>query len=317
MLQTQAIPQKRHFNVGGIFRITAVILVIVAFADYLLIGAIAANMLTVPQRIYTNDNPQKHGMSYEEVRLSARVDGIEIAAWYIPAIVDEAAENSPAIVMVHGWNASRTNAYNQHFLDLAEALHQAGFSLLMIDLRGHGESEASHFTFGLLERRDVLAAVDYLIQRGHQPGRIGLLGTSMGAAAVIGAAVEDEDVGAVATDSLFAEINPVVHGLWVKQSGLPIIFLYPTLWMHYLENGWALGSVRPVDEVGKIAPRPLLLIHCEQDTYIPAEQFQQMEQAAPWAQTWAVQECSHAEIYGYVPEEYNQKLITFFEVGLK
>jgi hypothetical protein len=317
MAQILAIAKQRHFQVGRIFEITIMILVIVAFGDYLVIGAIAANMLTVPQRIYINDNPLRHGMSYEDVTLSARIDGTKIAAWYIPATANEAAEKSPAIVMVHGWNASRTNAFNQHFLDLAEALHQAGFSVLMIDLRGHGQSADSHFTFGRLERREVMAAVDYLVQRGHQPGRIGLLRTSMGAAAVVGAAAEDPDVGAVATDSLFADIYPVVQGLWKKQSGLPMTFLYPTLWMHFLENGWSLASVRPVEEIGKLSSRPLLLIHCEQGAYIPAVQFQQLEQAAPWAQTWSVEECRHAEIYGFVPEEYNQMLITFFSAGLK
>jgi pimeloyl-ACP methyl ester carboxylesterase len=219
--------------------------------------------------------------------------------------------------MVHGWNASRTNGFNHHFLDLAQALHQAGFSVLMIDLRGHGQSADAHFTFGRLERRDVLAAIDYLLARGHQSGKIGLIGTSMGAAGVIGAAAEDQAVGAVATDSLFAEIYPVVKGLWVKQSGLPMIFLFPTRWMFFVENGYDLASARPIDEIGKIAPRPLLLINCQQDTYIPLEQFQRLREAAPWAQTWSVQECRHAEIYEFVPKEYDQKMVTFFEAGLQ
>jgi dipeptidyl aminopeptidase/acylaminoacyl peptidase len=270
MSNKQAIIKSGHTRMGRILRIIVVILVGVAIVGYLGIGAMAANKLTVAQRMFTDDNPQKHGMSYEDVTLSARIDGLKIAAWYIPAYLNQPAEKSPAIVMVHGWNASRTNAFNQHFLDLAENLHEAGFTLLMIDLRGHGQSEDSHFTFGRLERRDVLAAVDYLVQRGHQPGKIGLLGTSMGAASVIGAAAEDQDVGAVATDSLFAEIYPVVEGLWSTQSGLPKLFIYPTRWMYYLENGWDIASARPVDEIGKIAPRPLFLIHCEQDTYIPA-----------------------------------------------
>ena len=317
MNQNQSLPKSKRSRLGRILRITAIVLVVLLIACYLAVGAIAANKLTIAQRLFTTDTPQAHGMSYENVSFPARVDGRKIAAWYIPADVSQTADKSPAIVMVHGWNASRTNAFNHHFLDLAQALHQARFSVLMIDLRGHGQSADSHFTFGRLERRDVLAAIDYLLERGHQPGKIGLIGTSMGAAAVIGAAVEDQAVGAVATDSLFAEIYPVVKGLWVEQSGLPMIFLYPTRWMFRLENGYDLASARPIDEIGKIAPRPLLLISCQMDTYIPVEQFQQLQQAAPWAQTWSVQECRHAEIYEFVPQEYNQKMIAFFEAGLE
>jgi pimeloyl-ACP methyl ester carboxylesterase len=317
MNKNKSQPKSSHSRLGRILGISGMVLVVLLIAGYLAIGAIAADKLTLAQRLFTDDTPQKHGMSYEDVSFPARVDGLKIAAWYIPADVSQTADKSPAIVMVHGWNASRTNAFNQHFLDLAQALHQAGFSLLMIDLRGHGQSADSHFTFGRLERRDVLAAVDYLLARGHQPGKIGLIGTSMGAASVIGAAAEDQAVGAVATDSLFAEIYPVIEGLWVQQSGLPMIFLYPTRWMYYVENGYDLASAKPITEIGQIAPRPLLLISCQKDTYIPAEQFQRLQQAAPWAQTWSVQECRHAEIYEFVPQEYNQKMVSFFEAGLE
>jgi dipeptidyl aminopeptidase/acylaminoacyl peptidase len=317
MNQNQSLPKFKRSRLGRILRIIAFVVVILLIAGYLAIGAIAADRLTLAQRMFTTDTPQAHGMSYEDVSFPARQDSLKIAAWYIPADESQSADKSPAIVMVHGWNASRTNAFNHHFLDLAQALHQAGFSMLMIDLRGHGQSADSHFTFGRLERRDVLAAIDYLLERGHQPGKIGLIGTSMGAASVIGAAAEDQAVGAVATDSLFAEIYPVVKGLWVEQSGLPMIFLYPTRWMFRLENGYDLASARPIDEIGQIAPRPLLLINCQMDTYIPLEQFQALQQAAPWAETWSVQECRHAEIYEFVPEEYNLKMITFFKAGLE
>ncbi len=317
MSNNQPTPNSKRSRLGRILGISVIVLIILLIAGYLAVGAIAADKLTYAQRMFTDDNPSNYGMRYEDMNFPAREDGLTIAGWYIPANESQAAEKSPAIVMVHGWNASRTNAFNQHFLDLAQALHQAGFSILMIDLRGHGQSAESHFTFGRLERRDVLAAIDFLLERGHQPGKIGLIGTSMGAASVIGAAAEDQAVGAVATDSLFAEIYPVIKGLWVKQSGLPMLFLYPTRWMFYVENGYDLASARPIDEIGRLAPRPLLLISCQQDTYIPQEQFRSLEQAAPWAKTWSVPECRHAEIYEFVPQEYNQKMVTFFTEGLQ
>jgi dipeptidyl aminopeptidase/acylaminoacyl peptidase len=317
MNRNQSLPKTRHPHLKRTLSITAIVLVVLLLAGYLAVGAIAADRLTYAQRLFTDDTPQAHGMSYEDVSFPARLDGLNIAAWYIPADENQTADKSSAIVMVHGWNASRTNAFNHHFLDLAQALQQAGFSVLMIDLRGHGQSADSRFTFGHFERRDVLAAIDYLLARGHQPGKIGLLGTSMGAASVIGAAAEDQAVGAVVTDSLFAEIFPVVKGLWVKQSGLPMIFLYPTTWMFRVENGYDLASARPIDEIGQIAPRPLLMIHCQIDTDVPVEHFQRLHQAASWAQTWLVQDCRHAEIYEFVPQEYNQKVIAFFTDGLQ
>jgi dipeptidyl aminopeptidase/acylaminoacyl peptidase len=297
-------------------KIVLVVLVVVVLSGYLAVGAIAADKLTYAQRLFTGDTPGNYGMSYENVIIPAREDGLEIAAWYIP-VESQSAEQTPAILMVHGWNASRTIGYNKHFLDMAKALHEAGFAVLMIDLRGHGASADSRFTFGRYERRDVLGAVDYLLSRGHQSGKIGLLGVSMGAASVIGAAANNQAVGAVVTDSLFAEIYPVIKGLWGKQSGLPDIFLYPTLWMFRLMNGYALESARPVEEIGQIAPRPLMMIHCQIDTDVTVNHFQRLQQAAPWAETWLVENCRHAEIYEFVPEEYDQKVVGFFEKALK
>lgn len=297
-----------------IFKITLNILLIIV-AITVVFSAIAAERLTVARRSFTQDNPQTYGMRYEEITFPAREDGLEVAAWYIPG-EDQPAAQTPAIVMVHGWTASRTNAFNQHFLNMAQDLHESGFAVLMIDLRGHGKSQAAHVSFGTYERRDVLAAIDYLLARGHPSGRIGLLGTSMGAASVIGAAAEHPAVGAVVTDSLFADIYPVMEGQWSQVSGVPTIFLHTTLGMFRLLNGYDLTASRPVEEIRHLAPRPLLMIHCQADSHIPLEQFQRLQQAAPWAQTWLVEECRHAEIYEFVPQEYSLKVVTFFESGL-
>ena len=284
-------------------------------AIMLLLCSLAAEVLTVSRRSSTGDTPQTYGMRYEEVTFPAREDGVEIAAWYIP-VAEQVPARTPAIVLVHGWTASRTVGFNQHFLDMAQELHQAGFAVMMIDLRGHGESEAAHVSFGVYERRDVLAAIDELLQRGHPAGRIGLLGTSMGAASVVGAAVEHPAVGAVVTDSLFADIQPVIEGQWSQTSGMPLFLLDTTLGIFEGINGYELTASRPVAEIAQIAPRPLLMIHCQADSHIPLEQFESLKAAAPWAETWLVEECKHADIYEYAAEEYSEKVVGFFEEGL-
>lgn len=139
----------------------------------------------------------------------------------------------------------------------------------------------------------------------------------MGAASVIGAAAENPAIGAVVTDSLFAEIYPVIKGLWRKQSGLPMIFLYPTRWMFRLMNGFDLASARPIEEISKLDGRPLLMIHCKLDTDVPVEHNQRLAQTVPWAETWVVEPCQHAEIYDDMPEAYANKVINFYERAIK
>jgi len=301
-----------------------VLLAIVFFG----IGAVAANQLTLPKRVFDPSlNPGRYNLEYEEVRYPARIDRLQIAAWYIPS-----EENQRAIILVHGRDDSRTHGFVDQFVSFANALHESGFSVLMIDLRGHGESDDARYTFGIKERRDVLGGVDWLEARGYLPGSIGVLGYSLGAASVIGAAAEEEDIGAIWVDSAFADVNPVIEGAWEIDSGLPQVLLYPTKWMVRLLYGYDITASRPVDEIGKIAPRPIFLAHCKEDKLIPISHMHQLLAVAQNTQTWVIQNCdqktlgkevvpkkynNHAIGYVIQPKDYEQKVIQFFNANLK
>jgi pimeloyl-ACP methyl ester carboxylesterase len=87
-------------------------------------------------------------------------------------------------------------------LPRASFLVRGGYNVLAIDLRGHGESAAQYASPGYLESRDVLGAIQYVHERGeHDP--IVLLGLSYGAAAVVLAAAQSEDVAAVIADGVY------------------------------------------------------------------------------------------------------------------
>jgi alpha/beta superfamily hydrolase len=302
-----------------------IILLAVAFLG---VGIIAANQLTRPARVFDPAlNPNKYGLQYEELRFPARGDGLEIAAWYIPS-----EKNQRAIILVHGRDNSRTNGFVDQFVPFAHALHQAGYSVMMIDLRGHGQSADARYTFGIKERRDILGAVDWLEARGYRPGKIGVLGYSLGGASVIGAAAEEEDIGAIWIDSTYADIKPVIDHAWEVDTGLPQVFLYSTKWMVRLLYGYDITASRPVDEIGKIAPRPIFVAHCKEDRLIPIANMDQLLAVAQNTQAWVIQNCdqgtlgskivldefnNHAIGYCIQPGEYEQKVIQFFGASLR
>jgi alpha-beta hydrolase superfamily lysophospholipase len=64
-----------------------------------------------------------------------------------------------------------------------KALHDAGYHVLLFDVRGHGESEAGKGpqTYGPIESRDFVGAVRFLRTRADVDGeRIGAIGMSAG-----------------------------------------------------------------------------------------------------------------------------------------
>ena len=126
--------------------------------------------------------PDEAGLSYVPVQFTSR-DGLELAGWYVPGAP------GPAVILVHGRGASAS-----HMLLHAKALEHYGCASLMFDLRAHGRSEGDTCTFGVREAGDVLAAVDYLRSLPEiDPQRIGALGVSLGAQAVLRAAASGGD----------------------------------------------------------------------------------------------------------------------------
>ena len=134
-------------------------------------------------------SPRDAGMEYEDVAFPA-TDGVGLKGWFIPKAGNGGP--GPVVAFVHGWCWNRLgNVEGQvpfqdrsvDFLPATKALHDAGFHVLLFDIRRHGESDAGKgpLTYGPREARDFIGAVRYLRSRPDVDGeRIGVVGTSMG-----------------------------------------------------------------------------------------------------------------------------------------
>ena len=148
---------------------------------------VLTKLMLVGRRAPLDRTPLTEGMGYEDVVFKS-TDGLDIRGWFIPAGDGPA----PAVAFVHGWLWNRLgNVEGQvpvpdksvDFLPAAKALHEAGYGVLLFDLRHHGESDRSRapLTFGVHEARDFIGAVSYLRGRPDVAGdRIGAIGCSMG-----------------------------------------------------------------------------------------------------------------------------------------
>jgi pimeloyl-ACP methyl ester carboxylesterase len=281
------------------------------------ISTLAAHWLTTPQRhpLAEAKTPGDLGVGFVDVRFAAHGDDTQIAGWFIPA-----GGSLRAIVLVHGKDANRTRELDRdlsddvpgEFPDLAVALSRKGFAVLMIDLRGHGQSGRARFGFGRTERFDVRGAEDWLVARGFRPGRIGVLGISMGAATGIGAASEDDRIGALVADSSFAELAPLVDTHLTSETRLPALFLPVTKWLGKHWFGCDIDAARPVDEIGAVR-RPILLIHADADPIIPTQHARTLKRAAHgWAELWEPHSDRHAGAYFINPRVYLERVAEFF-----
>ena len=109
------------------------VVVAVAVVAFVVGPAVAATNVPRPA---VGATPTSVGLAYEDVTLRTG-DGVDLAAWYVPS------SNRAAVVLLHGAGSTRSNV-----LDEAAVLAGAGFGVLVVDARGHGESAGARWTSG-------------------------------------------------------------------------------------------------------------------------------------------------------------------------
>jgi pimeloyl-ACP methyl ester carboxylesterase len=110
------------------------------------------------------DRTEIEGFAIEEVHLRT-LDGVHVAAWYLPV------ESDTAVVLLPGIGGNR-----EHMRSRAAFYARNGVASIMPDFRGTGESDPSVVSIGWHERYDVEAAYRYLLARGYE--RVGAHGIS-------------------------------------------------------------------------------------------------------------------------------------------
>jgi len=221
-------------------------------------AAVSRNYRT--PRVPHRRDPGASDIAFSEIRFST-VGGKELYGWWIPA---EGCDNAPTVVLVHGWgrNLERT-------LPFVRKLHPTGFNLIAFDSRSHGSSDADGTSSMLKFSADLRAALDEAIRRGADPGKLGVLGLSVGGAAAIDAAAHDERIRAVITVGAFAHPGDLMRAE-LRDKGLPSI-LVPVI-LRYVEHsiGARLDEIAPERQIPTITA-PVLLVHGENDVVVPVD----------------------------------------------
>lgn len=253
---------------------------------------------------------------YEAVSFPSRDANITISGWYVPA-ADTA--DAPSVILVHGLRACKGSST---VLLPAGMLHRAGFNVLLIDLRDHGEStvEDRRYAGGTEEYRDVLGAWDWLAaEKDASPQRIGLFGVSLGAATVMIAAGEEPNVAAVWEDSGFADINEAIQAE-LSRNGFPTFLAPAGVLIGRLIAGDDIASLSPLRAVDRLDGRPVFIAHGDADTRLSVQYAYDLADAMRahgWqVEPWIAPGSEHVLAMFEHHEEYEARLVAFFREHL-
>ncbi|HEX5622644.1 MAG TPA: CocE/NonD family hydrolase [Solirubrobacteraceae bacterium] len=248
--------------------------------------------------------PANHlGVAYEDVSFETG-DGLELRGWYIPS------RNGAAVIAFPGRNGPQKPA---------RMLARHGYGVLLFDRRGEGESEGEPNAWGWGGDEDIKAAIRYLQSRPDvEPGRSGGIGLSVGGELMLEAAAETDDLAAVVSEGAGARMyseemredmpardRPIMAvSAWVKQASIAVF-----------SNQSPPTDLRNL--VGRIAPRPLLLIAAPKLGVGEELNRGYVRAAGDSATLWEIPESRHVGGMAARPAEYEQRVVGFFDEALR
>ena len=198
-------------------------------------------------------------------------DGLGLVAYYY-----EYKPGAPIEILFHGYKGDGER-------DLAAGIERCfkiGRSAIIVEQRSHGESDGSIITFGIKERHDCIAWVNYAIEKFGKDVKIILTGVSMGAATVMMAAGEElpKNVVCVLADCGYTSPKEIISKV-IRSMLLPAPILYP-----FVKLGASLFGRFDLEETSPIKAMeqtniPVIFIHGDADDMVPHSMSERLYEA--------------------------------------
>ena len=214
----------------------------------------------------------KNQRNWQDIIMPSRF-GYSLIGTFIP----NPQATDKTLIFLHGFSESRLAG-----LSYLNIYLNAGYNLLLVDSRAHGESGGESVTWGVYEKYDVDQWVDWLRHR-YPAGTIGIHGISMGAATALlhaGLNESNKRVAFYVADSSYADFESLLAAQMNQRLHLPgnippqLLLPYANA-VAYLRSRFTFGDASPIRVVQQVTT-PVLYIHGEADRLVPASMSQQL-----------------------------------------
>lgn len=195
------------------------------------IGYISSLYLTRTSQKTIPKSPRFWGKEIEYVSIQT-TDDVEVKASFIQGVSTE-----KCVIILSGIKANRISCYQRAKLYLKK-----GYSVLLPDLRGTGETKGEKISFGWNEKNDVIASVNFLKSRNFT--KISAHGSSLGAATIV-YTLPSIQYDFIVLESCYDNINHAFYNR-LEKLNLPIEFYYPIEKI----TGWRIGE--PLKELNPV-----------------------------------------------------------------
>ncbi len=209
---------------------------------------------------------------YEDVWITSH-DGLRLHGKYY-----HVRDGAPVAIGFHGYRGTSI----RDFCGGSKIAFEEGQNMLLIDQRAQGKSEGRTITFGIKERFDCLSWINYVIERFGADTQILLYGVSMGGATVLMASGLDlpPQVKGIVADCPYSSPKDIIRKV-AKDFHYPVRIAYPFVKLGARIYGQFRLEDMTAEEAVKDAKVPILIIHGDDDRFVPMEMSRVVAEANP------------------------------------
>ncbi len=247
--------------------------------------------------------------NYETVSIRSTED-ITLSGWWM-----EQNPGGSTVLMLHGLTGSKAGS---GILLPSGMLYRAGFNILAIDLRDHGDStcEDGYYSAGQYESDDSAAALAWLVEEKKIPAeKIGIYGNSLGGLTTLNTYAKSDNFAAVAVHDPPVEFGTLVKEEMIYQ-GFPPVLYYPLKIYARISQGVFPDEVTPEKALPLSRKQPILVFNGLLDDRVQAHHTDDLVEIASTngieieVKRW--EDMGHVEgIFGYT-DEFESILVSFF-----
>ena len=224
-------------------------------------------------------------------------------------------DNAPLHIQFHGYKGN----YLRDFCGGNKLARDMGHNTLVIQQRGHTKSFGRTISFGIKERHDCLSWIKYANERFGDKTPIILSGISMGGATVIMASEMDlpNNIACIIADCPYSSPKEIIMRE-AKRMKYPAKLIMPFIRLGgALFGGFDLFESDALRAV-KNAKCPILLIHGENDRFVPCDMSREIYENSDKSKTKIVTFPSAAHGMSYVvdTERYTKEVESFVSNAL-
>ncbi|WP_105616460.1 alpha/beta hydrolase [Vallitalea okinawensis] len=228
-----------------------------------------------------SENPLQHiydandfGLNVNEMKLTTD-DGLKV--W-----VSEVLTPNPKGIIIYLTGIRQPSV--TYFYGHSKWMKDEGYASILLEVRGHGNSEGEEVCLGYKEVLDTKAVVDYIKgQEKYDNLPIIVHGVSMGGAVAINSFGSLKDIDGLIAMSAYSSFEDVVYDTMIEYNIPSFICEIEKLITSFyltLVFGDEFKDMRPINQIGNMDNRPALLIACTGDSEVQAENMHRLLKVA-------------------------------------